>query len=153
MDEVQEVIFSLASKPLNINLILSRLMGSSTQLSICIPTFNRSNLLRDSLNIIIPQIRGFGDRIELLVGDNCSTDDTQVMVEEMSKDYPIKYYKNDINYGANQNILFFMQARAQGEYCWILGDDDHVREEGENPSIGIILCADRDLDPLISATG
>jgi glycosyltransferase involved in cell wall biosynthesis len=105
-------------------------MGPVPLLSICIPTYNRCGLLMDSLKMVIPQLKELGDKVELLVSDNCSSDDTRERVEELSKEYPIKYFLNDKNYGANQNIMFFVQSRANGKFCWILGDDDHVREGG-----------------------
>jgi glycosyltransferase involved in cell wall biosynthesis len=120
-------------------------MDSNPKLSICIPTYNRSHLLRDSLQIVIPQLKEFGDRVELIVSDNCSSDDTESIVEELSQEYPIRYFRNDKNYGANQNILFFMQSRAHGEFCWILGDDDHVREDGIR-NIMDILDRNKDID-------
>ena len=40
----------------------------------------------------------FWERVELIVSDNCFSDDIKTVVEELSKDYPIKYILNDNNY-------------------------------------------------------
>lgn len=87
----------------------------------------------------------FSNRIELIISDNCSTDNTEAVVKEQMKEYPIKYFRNENNLGANQNILLFMQSRANGEFCWIIGDDDHVRENGIK-NIMEILEQNNDID-------
>ena len=115
---------------LNIYLKLSNPHEFAPQTVHLHPYYNRSGLLRRSLKIVIPQLMEFGNKVELLVSDNYSTDDTRSVVEELSQKYPINYIINDKNYGANQNILLFIQSRANGEFCWILGDDDIVRENG-----------------------
>ncbi len=87
-------------------------------LSVCIPTFNRSGLLRQTLEAIFSQETG--DGIEVVVSDNASTDDTQKTV----KRFPLtKYFRNDTNTGLDANTLLCLQ-RAGGEYCWICSDDD-----------------------------
>ena len=115
------------------------------KLSLCIPTYNRSHYLRRCLDIVIPQVQEFAGRIELVVSDNCSTDDTKAVVDEFAQRYPIKYFKNDKNYGINHNILFIAQSRAQGEFCWILGDDDRIRDGTIRYLMGV-LDSNRDID-------
>ena len=50
-------------------------------LSICIPTYNRAELLRSALLSLVPQVKESGGEVELVVSDNCSTDDTRRVVE------------------------------------------------------------------------
>ncbi len=41
-------------------------------LTMAIPTFNRSNILNDALYILIPQIKKYGNQVELIISDNAS---------------------------------------------------------------------------------
>jgi glycosyltransferase involved in cell wall biosynthesis len=94
---------------------------------------------------VIPQVQEFEGRIELVISDNCSTDNTKQVVDEYSERYPIRYFKNDQNYGINHNILFITQSRAEGEFCWMLGDDDRIRE-GTIRKLMSILDQEKDID-------
>ena len=59
--------------------------------SICLPTFNRSNSLKKAIKNILAQ--SFSE-IEILISDNCSTDETfsfcQTLIKENEK---IKYFR------------------------------------------------------------
>lgn len=55
-------------------------------LSICIPTYNRSKYLAQTLDSFVDS-KGFDDRVEIIISDNCSTDDT----EKVCKKYTVKY--------------------------------------------------------------
>lgn len=76
-----------------------------TYLSICIPTFNRVDLLRNTLHSITAQSEFSAGGVELVVSDNCSTDGTDVMVREFCDRFPnITYARNAENLGGNVNI-------------------------------------------------
>lgn len=64
-------------------------------LSICIPTYNRSGYLEQCLESIVHQERF--DEIEVIISDNCSTDDTEAVCKKYKSFQNIKYYKNAIN--------------------------------------------------------
>ncbi|NEQ25134.1 MAG: glycosyltransferase, partial [Microcoleus sp. SIO2G3] len=51
-------------------------------LSICIPTFNRAEELDNQLTWLFKEIKGFEDECEVIVSDNCSSDNTQEVVEK-----------------------------------------------------------------------
>jgi abequosyltransferase len=60
-------------------------------LSICIPTFNRSEVLDNTLNSLFSNSEFNSNQIEVIVSDNCSTDNTVQVVTK----YPlVKYYRN-----------------------------------------------------------
>jgi glycosyltransferase involved in cell wall biosynthesis len=69
-------------------------------LSICIPTYNRSNYLEQTILSIIHQ-DSFVLRtdIEIVISDNCSTDNTKEVVEKFIFFHPnkIRYFRNEIN--------------------------------------------------------
>ncbi|WP_448105300.1 glycosyltransferase family 2 protein [Pedobacter panaciterrae] len=92
--------------------------------SIAIPTYNRCIFLDNCLKCIIEQIHGKDYPIELIVSDNCSTDNTPEVVQKyIEMGLPIKYIRNDRNKGADINI-FQCFTEASGKYVLILGDDE-----------------------------
>lgn len=90
---------------------------SNFLLSICIPTYNRSKVLDQTLNKLFNNYEFDKNLIEVIVSDNCSTDDTRNIVSK----YPlVRYYcneKNVIDY--NFNIVL---GYANGQYIRILND-------------------------------
>jgi len=99
-------------------------------LSICIPTFNRAELLESALGSLTPQVAELGAEVELIVSDNCSTDRTNLVVERAARQGPIRYHRNDENVGVIGNFLGTARNLARGEFCWMLGDDELVRAGG-----------------------
>lgn len=62
-------------------------------LSICIPTFNRAEYLKKSLDSLMSQDR-FSE-VEVVISDNCSTDNTEEVCNEFIQKYPnIIYHRN-----------------------------------------------------------
>ena len=96
----------------------------SKLLSICIPTFNRSNYLHLCLSQFCKQIAPFIDEVELLVVDNYSTDNTKEIVAEIQKLFSfVSYHRQEQNIGADGNFYWCFK-HASGKYVWIFGDDD-----------------------------
>ena len=52
-------------------------MPEKPLLTIAVPTFNGSRTIRNMLDILLPQV---DSRVELIVIDNCSTDDTPQII-------------------------------------------------------------------------
>ncbi|HEY6008951.1 MAG TPA: glycosyltransferase family 2 protein, partial [Geobacteraceae bacterium] len=95
------------------------------RLSICIPTYNRAGLLRETLESIVGQAR---DGLEIVVCDNASTDATPQLVEAFRERFPaIHYFRWPENMGFDRNILKTVEE-AHGDYCWLMGDDDHLEK-------------------------
>lgn len=93
------------------------------KLSICIPTFNRAEFLRQCLASVIPQVRERLE-VEVIVSDNASQDGTASIISEFQRQYPqLRYYRNDKNLGfaGNQQNCF---RYASGQHIAILCDDD-----------------------------
>ncbi|WP_413853937.1 glycosyltransferase family 2 protein [Candidatus Ruminimicrobium bovinum] len=69
-------------------------MKQNPLLSICIPTYNRSKYLIETINSIIKS-DGFNEQdIEIVISDNCSTDDTSEIIKELTDKYKnIHYFK------------------------------------------------------------
>jgi glycosyltransferase involved in cell wall biosynthesis len=60
---------------------------------------------------------------EVCVSDNCSTDGTADVVRAARASIAIKYCRNEQNLGVARNFLRVV-AMADGEFVWLLGDDD-----------------------------
>lgn len=99
------------------------------KLSICIPTYNRIEYLQNLLNEIYEQIEidNLYDYIEVLVSNNNSPDGTDVFMNTFEK-INLKYFKQEINIGPDANFLFLFE-QAKGEYIWLPGDDDTIRQD------------------------
>lgn len=96
-------------------------------LSICIPTYNRYDLLSCSLIAVLEASKDYSEQIEVIVSDNCSMDSTENFLQSLILQYPhLRYYRNDSNIGANANFYKLTDEYATGKYCWLLGDDDYV---------------------------
>lgn len=96
------------------------------ELSICIPTFNRSANLAETLQRCVSEIEsgGLQSSVEILVGDNASTDGTGNVCLILKKEHRFfNYIKNQENIGSERNWSNLVNF-AQGRYVWILCDDD-----------------------------
>ena len=93
----------------------------SPVVSIVMPCFNGVKFMRESINSVIAQT--FGDW-ELLIVDDCSTDDSfNIACAFAQKDVRIRVFKNETNCGSS-----FSRAKAldesKGEYIAFLDCDD-----------------------------
>jgi glycosyltransferase involved in cell wall biosynthesis len=92
------------------------------KISICIPHYNRINYLLKSLEIINNQKY---DDYEVIISDDCSTDDTFLLLNEHKNRYkfPVVYFRFEENQGYDRNLRKSMEL-ATGQYCFVLGNDD-----------------------------
>lgn len=115
------------------------------KVSVCVPTYNRALLLKAFLPTILSQT--FED-IEIVIGDNCSPDNTGEIVREFT-DPRIRYVRHEANLGPFGNMNRLLEL-ARGEYVCIVHDDDRylpdfIAKEAAmldaNPSAGMVHCA------------
>ena len=88
-------------------------------ISICIPVFNGIDYIQDSINSVLSQSY---ENFELLIVDNCSTDDTQSIIKAYD-DERIRFESNNSNIGAINNFTKCVEL-AVGEYFVLLPHDD-----------------------------
>ncbi|TCO88923.1 glycosyltransferase involved in cell wall biosynthesis [Bacteroides heparinolyticus] len=92
-------------------------------LTIGIPTYNRSNYLKECLEHICSQIT---DDIQIVVRDNKSTN---YNFEEFIKPYIVEYgvipYQNEVNVGGDANIIRLFEF-CNTKWLIVLGDDDYL---------------------------
>ncbi|WGT40580.1 glycosyltransferase family 2 protein [Lysinibacillus sp. 1 U-2021] len=93
----------------------------SIKLSICIPTYNRAQILKNTLLNVLDCI---DDDIEIVVSDNNSEDNTYSVIKDL-KDPRIKYFKNQENIGAVRNIVRVLE-RAKGKFSLLISDEDII---------------------------
>lgn len=105
-------------------------------LSICIPTYNRSKYLKSNLLSIFQQFNDNGN-VEIIISDNNSIDETEMICKDYFIYQNFKYHKQETNIGGIPNIFKAVEY-ATGDYCWIIGDDDFLLPGSLNNIIEII---------------
>lgn len=104
---------------------------SQYKLTVCIPTYNRAQLLEKACNLIIAQIvrDELVNEIQICISDNGSTDDTEEVVRRLQqgKCVNIKYCKQSENVGFSRNLLSVIEM-ADGEFVLLAADDDLLNE-------------------------
>jgi len=106
-------------------------MNSNIQkmlLTICIPTFNRSEQLNKLLDSISKINNNFLKKIEILISDNNSTDNTKDIVSKFLYLPNIKYVQQTSNIGAAKNLIYLYNL-AKGKWVFGIGDDDLINKD------------------------
>lgn len=118
--------------------------------SLCVPTRNRHDALRENLPKILAQDY---PSLEILLSDNGSTDGTEALCRAAAlRDPRIRYFRHSENIGlyANHNFLI---DQARGEFLGFFHDHDehdpslvkeYVRFLQDHPEAGIV-CSDWEL--------
>lgn len=102
--------------------------NNSPLLSLCIPTYNRAEILKRSLEMYVSN-KAFDESIEIVISDNASTDNTQEIGREYAERYSnVKYYRNDENV-RDRNFPLSMD-RATGEYIKLMKDNIIISGNG-----------------------
>lgn len=96
------------------------------KLSLCVPTYNRADSLASCLAAIAEAGKRSPLDVEVIVSDNASTDATAAVAAAAGPS--VKYRKNPENVGVARNILAAV-SMAEGEFCWLLGDDDRLKPQ------------------------
>jgi len=90
-------------------------------LSICIPTFNRAAILRNTIESYVND-PAFDERVEIVISDNCSTDGTISAVSEyLRKHRNIRYNRLPENIGADLNMSTVL-SMGEGSYLKLMND-------------------------------
>ncbi|MBB5573539.1 MULTISPECIES: glycosyltransferase family 2 protein [Rhizobium] len=118
----------------------------SPVLSICVPTYNRQFMLERNVSFHLDAFRRLGIPFEIVIVDDCSTDNTAGYVQSISHHPEVSAYRRASNSGFLSNYAFAMQ-RARGQYAVFLGDDDllipekvveYIRLMAEDQRIGMV---------------
>lgn len=90
--------------------------------SVVIPTYNREGLIVKTLNTVFQQTY---PHYEIIVVDNCSTDQTEQVLEPLIKAGQIQFIKHDRNYERARSRNTGMDA-ARGDFVTLLDSDDYM---------------------------
>jgi glycosyltransferase involved in cell wall biosynthesis len=101
--------------------------SGNTRLTIGIPTYNRSAKLQRTIGLLVAElarIETCPEEVEILVGDNCSTDGTPAVLRGAADAHvQLRFYRLPNNIGVDGNVQELYE-RAHGNYLWIFADDD-----------------------------
>lgn len=89
-------------------------------ISIVMPSYNTEKYISESINSVLAQTY---TNWELIIVDDCSTDNTDEIIKPFLSDERIKYLKNEKNSGAAISRNYALRE-AKGKYIAFLDSDD-----------------------------
>lgn len=93
-------------------------------LSLCIPIYNRIAFLERQFERMLEDKELFEEQIQLIISDNCSTDNLQSCCDNyQALGLHLKYHRQVTNIGPDGNFDWCFH-HAEGKYVWLLGSDD-----------------------------
>lgn len=125
-------------------------MNINELISVCIPTFNRSQSLKETLQDLIPKAKKHN--IAIYVSDNGSTDDTRQIVLQLKKEYELIFYTasehepTDADISSERNMLNALRS-AKSKYRLLLGD--HYIIYDDNVFDNLLRIAQDDFDAIV----
>lgn len=104
-------------------------------LTVCINTRNRKEFLEATLNSILGQDSGDYD---VFVVDGASTDGTDQLLEEYSRLHRNFGYFISRDFISLDEGYELVVQKAQGDYCWLMSDDDLIKPGSINRIVNLI---------------
>jgi glycosyltransferase involved in cell wall biosynthesis len=89
--------------------------------SIIITSYNRGNFIDKAITSSLSQDYA---NLEIIVSDNCSTDNTAAILERYAKEQRVKVFVNNTNIGMLPNFKLATE-RTSGKYITYLSSDDY----------------------------
>jgi len=125
---------------------------NNEKVSVIIPALNAADTLAEAVASVV---NGTHKHLEILIVDDCSTDDTgKIGAKLAEQDSRIQYFRNPQNYGVSKSRNL-MTSRATGEYVAFLDSDDTwepnklevcLKMLADNPDVKAVAHALRYLD-------
>lgn len=125
---------------------------NSEKVSVIIPAFNAAETLAEAVASVV---NGSYQHLEILIVDDCSTDDTSKVAAKLAESDPrIQFLRNPHNFGVSKSRNLMID-RATGEYVAFLDSDDTwepnklefcLQMLAENPEVKAVAHALRYLD-------
>src|SRR3989339_109376 len=109
-------------------------------ISICIPTYNRADFLRECLESIVTQFedKALMNKVEVVILDNISQDKTSDVVGVFSDKYKNIRYCVDTEKRGIAGGQIKVGTLANGDYIWFFSDDDKHNTNSLSAVIGAI---------------
>jgi abequosyltransferase len=118
---------------------------STPLLTIIVPTYNRCDAVAVLLRVLQREVVGLDAQVEIIVGDNASTDRTPEVTAEFRRRRPATLVlRHASNVGPDGNFLQCL-AQATGRHFWIIGDDDMPRAGLVRPLLQLLVSEEPDL--------
>ena len=97
-------------------------------LTIAVPTWNRASILDNALSALLPQIKHNKNKIEIIISDNASDDNTN---EVIKRHCTVNNSLNIIHNIQSENTGYFgnfhkCRTLSKGTYFWLLSDNDFI---------------------------
>lgn len=110
---------------MSVDPILRQPRGNRPLVTVCIATYNQTKYIRDTVMSVLAQREPHFFDLEILVGDDHSTDDTAVILAELADLYgdALTIVTRTSNLGPTQNYLDLI-SRANGDFIAHLDGDD-----------------------------
>jgi glycosyltransferase involved in cell wall biosynthesis len=96
------------------------------KISVIVPNFNHAHFLRRRIDTILTQT--FQD-FELILLDDCSTDESPAILREYASDPRVRLDFNKVNSGSTFKQWNKGVRLARGKYVWIAESDDYAGEQ------------------------
>lgn len=116
-----------------------------SKVTIVIPAYNQKEYLKETIESCLMQDY---PNLEILVGDDCSTDGTYEMMLEYKENTRVKYVRNDKNLGAGNNTSYLFQNYVNSKFVMMLNHDDYLIKSNyisstvaffnENPNLSLV---------------
>lgn len=96
--------------------------------SVCMVSYNHGKFIAQAIESVLMQKSNF--KIELVIGEDCSTDNTRAIIEKYQIQYPdkIQLITSSHNVGMQPNFIRTYKA-CRGKYVAILEGDDYWIDE------------------------
>lgn len=103
-------------------------MQKDVMMSVICPTYNQGKYMRQGLESILKQKTNF--EIEILIGEDCSPDNTNEILAEYEEMYPgrLQVFHREKNLKQSKNV-YDLFMRSKGKYIIILDLDDYWTDE------------------------
>lgn len=106
-------------------------------ISVLIPTFNRADMLNKCIESVLRQTY---KNIEIIVSDNASSDNTEILMQKLLiKDVRIQYHRNKENIGLMANFSKLVHNLAKGDFAIFLSDDDEFNDNHYLEEVSLLL--------------
>ena len=104
--------------------VSEQLSGDKPKVSVHMITYNHEKFITQAIESVLMQEVDIP--VELIIGEDCSTDGTRQIVRNFAKKYPnvIRPLIHEQNLGANNNCVAVLKA-CRGEYIALLEGDDY----------------------------
>ena len=99
-------------------------MNIAPKVSVAMITYNHEKFIAQAIESVLGQAADF--QIELVIGEDCSTDNTRKIIHDYICRFPgrIRLLAHDKNIGMNANFAATLEA-CRGEYIALLEGDDY----------------------------